>query len=209
MQNWYARRTVRFVSSHRPESSRIAHELHDVVAHGLSAIAVQAEAAQAALRRDPSSVEQSLGAIRAAAHEALDDVRRLLAMSSDGDDLCDRMPQPGLAQVPHLVHRATAAGQPVTLVTEGTPRPVPASLELAAYRVLQEALGNACERAPGAATAVRVTWTDDALELEVSDTGGGLRRTAGMRERVRVHGGELHAGAGRRGRYRVSATFPV
>jgi signal transduction histidine kinase len=209
MRKWYALRTVWFVSSHRPESSRIAHELHDVVAHGLSAIAVQAEAAQAALQRDPASVEQTLSAIRAAAHEALDDMRRLLAMSGDGDDVCGRMPQPGLAQVPALVHRATAAGQPVTLVCEGAPRPLAASLELAAYRVLQEALGNACERAAGAATTVRVAWTGEALELEVADTGGGLRRTAGMRERVRLHGGRLQAGAGRRGGYRVSATFPV
>jgi signal transduction histidine kinase len=193
----------------RPESTRIARELHDVVTHGLSAIAVQAEAAQAAIQRDPMQAAATLEAIRAAAHEALADMRRVLAVTRDAAAPCERTPQPGLAQLPALVQRGKAEGQAVTLVREGVPRPLPASLELAAFRVLQDALANARDRGPGQPATVRVAWTDDALELEVTDPGPGGRRVAPMRERVRLHGGELRAGAGRRGGYRVRATFPV
>lgn len=195
--------------STHPASARIARELHDVVAHGLSAIAVQAEAAQAALARDPLGAQASLDAIRRSAHEALEDMRRLLAVTRAGADPCSRSPQPRLGQLDALVEQATAAGQPVTLIREGVPRPLGASLELTAYRVVQEALANAVARAPGSPTTVRVAWTDDALELEVADEGGGGRRAAAMRERVRLHGGDLRAGVGRRGGYRVLATLPA
>ncbi|MEA2292747.1 MAG: hypothetical protein QOE86_386 [Solirubrobacteraceae bacterium] len=200
-------RTVTFVSTRNSESSRIAFELHDVVAHGLSAIAIQAEAAQAALRRDPSSASAALETIRGAAHEALEDMRRLLLMTHDAQDGCGRMPQPGLDQIDTLVLHAQASGQSALLVRDGEPRPLPASLALAAFRIVQEGLANA----GGRPATVRVAWGASALEVEVSDDGGsrGPRRTSGMRERVRLHGGELRAGPRRGGGYRVTATFPV
>jgi signal transduction histidine kinase len=198
-------RTVRSVSTRRLESARIAFELHDVVAHGLSAIAIQAEAAQAALRRDPGSASAALETIRSVAHEALEDMRRLLVMTRQDDDCSGRMPQPGLDQVDALVRRAQAGGQPVALVLEGEPHAIPASLGLAAYRVVQEALANAGRRP----ATVRIGWGKAALEVVVSDGGAGPRRSAGMRERVRLHGGELRAGPGRRGGYRVAASFPL
>jgi signal transduction histidine kinase len=192
-------RSVGVVSSHRSASTRIAFELHDVVAHGLSAIAIQAEAAQAALDRDPRSASAAIDSIRTAAHEALEDMRRLLLVTHDGADGCGRMPQPGLDQIEALAGRARAA-----LHIDGEPRPVPASLGLTAYRVVQEALTNAGTHP----ATVRVSWGDAALEVEVRDGGRGPRRAAAMRERVRLHGGELRSGPDRGG-YRVTATFPV
>jgi signal transduction histidine kinase len=201
--------TVPNVPTPRPASARIARELHDVLAHGLSAIAVQAEAAQAALPRDPSQAAASVEAIRAAAHEALDDMRRLIAVTRDGSGLCERAPQPGLADLPALVAAARDDGQAVTLEVAGESRPLPASLELAAYRVVQEALENAARSAPDATVAVRVAWTPDDLELVVGDDGGPGRRVAAIRQRVRLHGGMLRAGPCRPGGYRVRAVFPV
>jgi signal transduction histidine kinase len=193
------------VSSRQTESSRIAFELHDVVAHGLSAIAIQAEAAQTALDRDPRSASTAIETIRTAAHEALEDMRRLLLMTHDAEDSCGRMPQPGLDQVDALVVRAQAAGRTVVLEREGEARRLPASTGLAAYRVLQEALANAGSHP----ATVRVSWGTAALEIEVRDGGAGPRRAAGMRERVRLHGGELRSGPDRGGGYRVTATFPA
>jgi signal transduction histidine kinase len=193
-------RTVLSVPPRRSESNRIAFELHDVVAHGLSAIAIQAEAAQALLDRDAPSASAAIETIRTAAHEALEDMRRLLLISRAEGDACGRMPQPGLEELEPLARRAGAA-----LTRSGEPRAVPASLALTVYRVVQEALANA-GRCPAVVT---VEWSEEALRVVVRDGGSGPRRSAGMRERVRLHGGELRAGPGRRGGYRVAATFPL
>jgi signal transduction histidine kinase len=193
-------RTLRSVSPRQSESNRIAFELHDVVAHGLSAIAIQAEAAQALLDRDPSSASAALDDIRDAAREALEDMRRLLLMSRADGDTCGRMPQPGIDELEALAARADA-----TLTVTGPACAVPASLGLTVYRIAQEALANAGD----APAAVAVEWGENALRLEVRDGGAGPRRSVAMRERARLHGGELQAGPGRRGGYRVAATFPL
>jgi signal transduction histidine kinase len=192
-----------------PPDPAAAGELADVVAHGLGAIAIQAAAAEAILRKDPEKAAVPLATVRESALETLADVRRLLSLLRDEQDLCGRMPQPGLEQLGRLVSRAVDTGQPVTLTVAGTPRPVHASLQLAAFRVVQEALAAACEHAPGMPTAVELTWTPDALGIVVSDGGAGLRDSSRLQDRVRLHGGRLEAGASANGGYRVEAAFPA
>ncbi|HEY6887639.1 MAG TPA: ATP-binding protein, partial [Solirubrobacter sp.] len=129
----------------------------------------------------------------------------------------DLAPQPGLAQLPALVERARAAGTPVTLDVEGEPRPLPASLDLSAFRIVQEALTNVHKHAAGAPASVRVVWGRQALGLRVLDSGtGGASRVngsghglVGMRERVKLHGGELHTGARPGGGFEVTAELPL
>ena len=133
------------------ERARIARELHDVVAHGLSVIAIQADGAEAALEKDPELARKPLQAIRRSAEEALGEMRRLLGVLREADTDADLAPQPGLAQLPALVERARAAGLPVTLHVEGTPRPLHASLDLSAFRIVQEALTNVHKHAAGRA----------------------------------------------------------
>src|SRR3954447_8063167 len=174
------------------ERARIARELHDVVAHGVSVIAIQADAAEMALDRDPALARRPLATIHASAAEALADMRRLLGVLRDDQDGNELTPQPGLAQLGPLLERAREAGLPVTLKQEGEPRELPASLDLAAYRILQEALTNVRKHAPGAPVEVRLAWAADALELLVRDRGSGAANRNGhghglvrMRERVK------------------------
>ena len=135
------------------ERARIARELHDVVAHGLSVIAIQSDAAEAALDKDPALARAPLHAIRASAGEALGDMRRLLGVLREDQDGNELTPQPGLAQLGALIERARGAGVKVE-VEEGEPRELPASLDLSAYRILQEALTNVRKHARGAPAAV-------------------------------------------------------
>ena len=204
------------------ERARVARELHDIVAHGVSVIAIQSDAAEAALDRDAQLARAPLQAINASAKDALADMRRLLGvLREDGEEHpagADRGPLPGLADAPALVERARTAGVPVELQVDGEPRPVPASLDLAAYRIVQEALTNVRKHAPGAPTAVRLGWTADALEVAVRNAAGGPPANGranggghgllGMRERVRAHGGTLSA-APRDGGFEVRATLPL
>ena len=199
------------------ERARIARELHDVVAHGLSVIAIQADGAEAALEKDPELARKPLQAIRRSAEEALGEMRRLLGVLREADTGAELAPQPGLAQLPALVDRARAAGLPVTLHVEGTPRPLHASLDLSAFRIVQEALTNVHKHAAGAPATVRVVWRRDMLGLQVRDTGTGRRVVVngdghglvGMRERVKLHGGELRAGAMPGGGFEVTAKLPL
>jgi signal transduction histidine kinase len=198
------------------ERARIARELHDVVAHGVSVIAVQADAAEAALEQDPSRASAPLETIRGSAHEALSEMRRMLGVLREDDEGSEHGPQPGLAQLPTLLEHARAAGVPVEVVTSGEPRPLTASLDLTAYRILQEALTNVRRHAPGAPTTVGVGWTPAALLLEVRDRGpgpngvaGGGHGLVGMHERVRIHGGRLHTGAAPEGGFEVVAELPL
>jgi signal transduction histidine kinase len=201
------------------ERARIARELHDVVAHGVSVIAIQADAAEAALGRDPGLARRPLAAIRASAAEALADMRRLLGVLREDEDGNELAPQPGLAQLHPLLERARDAGVPVVLEQAGEPRELPASLDLSAYRIVQEALTNVRKHAPGASATVRLAWEREALELAVRDAGPGPRRNGsephdghglvGMRERVKVHGGELRTGRGERGGFEVVARLPL
>jgi signal transduction histidine kinase len=193
------------------ERGRIARELHDVVAHSLSVIAVQADAAELAVRHDPERALAPLQAIRASARDALTEMRRMLGVLRDGDG-AGHAPQPGLAQLPALVEHA---GVPVDLRVDGEPRPLPPSLDLTAYRILQEALTNVRKHAGGAPASVRVTWRPAELELAVRDSGPGPNGAhgghglVGMRERVRVHDGALTAGPAPGGGFEVVAALPL
>jgi signal transduction histidine kinase len=198
------------------ERARIARELHDVVAHGVSVIAVQADAAEAALEQDPARAGVPLRTIRGSAHEALGEMRRMLGVLRSEDEGSEHGPQPGLAQLPALLEHARAAGVPVELRVEGEPRPLSASLDLTAYRILQEALTNVRRHAPGAPTTVSVTWSATALELAIRDAGPGPNGSSpgghglvGMQERVRIHGGRLHTGAPAGGGFEVIVQLPL
>src|SRR4051795_7175136 len=193
------------------ERAKIARELHDVVAHGLSLIAVQARGSL----QEPEQAGPALRAIGQAAEDALDGMRRALGLLRDEEaDEPELEPQPGLAQLPALVERARAAGMPVTLHVDGHPRPVHPGLELSAYRIVQEALTNVHKHAGGAPASVRIAWSGHALLLRVRD--GGMRTPGGgedadghgligMRERVRAHGGEFAAGRVPGGGFEVTA----
>jgi signal transduction histidine kinase len=198
------------------ERARIARELHDVVAHGVSVIAVQADAAEAALEHDPARAGVPLRTIRGSAHDALGEMRRMLGVLRAGDEGSEHSPQPGLAQLPALLEHARAAGVPVELEITGEPRPLPPSLDLTAYRIVQEALTNVRKHAPGAPTTISVGWAPAALLLEVRDAGPGPNGTdpgghglVGMQERVRIHGGRLRTGAAPGGGFEVVVELPL
>jgi signal transduction histidine kinase len=199
------------------ERARIARELHDVVAHGVSVIAIQADAAEAALAKDPELAKAPLHAIRGSAAEALADMRRLLGVLREDEDGNELAPQPGLGQLHALVERVRGAGVQVSLREEGTPQPLPASLDLSAYRIVQEALTNVRKHARGAPAEVRLEWGGDALRMRIEDRGPGPNGTApgeghglvGMRERVKLHGGELRTGALNGRGFVVEAALPL
>ena len=197
------------------ERGRIARELHDVVAHGVSVIAIQADAAEAALDRDPELARTPLRTIRASAKEAMEEMRHLLDVLREDGDGGELLPQPGLGQVPDLVEHARGAGVEVTLAVDGEPRPLAPGLDLSAYRIVQEALTNVRKHAAGAPARVTVTWAPSELALEVRDSGPGGQAVngghglVGMRERVRLHGGELQAGPAPDGGFAVRARLPI
>jgi signal transduction histidine kinase len=197
------------------ERARIARELHDVVAHGVSVIAVQADAAEAALEHDPARAAAPLRAIRGSAHDALGEMRRMLGVLREGDEGSEHGPQPGLAQLPELVEHARAGGQPVALEVDGEPRSLPPSLDLTAYRIVQEALTNVRKHAGGAPATVRLAWAPGLLELAIRDAGPGPNGhlgghgLVGMQERVRIHGGRLHTGVTADGGFAVIVRLPL
>jgi signal transduction histidine kinase len=195
------------------ERRRIARELHDIVAHSMSVMVVQAGGARRILDRDPARAADAAAQIERTGREALSEMRRLLGVL--GVD-AERAPQPGMDQVGALVGRARAAGLPVDLEVEGERRSLPAGVDLTGYRIVQEALTNTMKHAASAPTSVRVRYGDDALELQIADRGTSAPRLAdpghgliGMRERVRVVGGELHAGPGADGGFDVRARLPL
>ena len=201
------------------ERRRIAREMHDVVAHSVSMMVVQAGGARRILARDPARAVEAAALIERTGREALAEMRCLLGVlhAEDGHGP-EFAPQPTLGQLDALVGRARAAGVPVDVRVEGEKQELPAGLDLAAYRVVQEALTNVIKHGGGAATEVRVRYAGDAVEISVADRGGGALRAGlesgggglvGMRERVRVYGGELHAGRRRGGGFEVRARLPL
>lgn len=200
------------------ERARIAREMHDVVAHSVSLMVVQTGAARALLDDDPEQTRAALLAVEDAGRDALGELRRTLGvMRGTGTDAIHLSPQPGLGQLETLVARAREAGLPVSLEVSGTPRPLPAGADLAAYRIVQEALTNAVKHAGAASATVTVGWRDAALELEIRDTGRGANGPAppdshgliGMRERVALYGGSMDAGGAEGGGFVVRARIPV
>ena len=210
----------------------IASELHDVVTHNVSVMIVQAGAARQVLAADPAEATAALLAVEASGRAAMTELRHLLGLLSpvgagagpDGVEVGqDLSPQPGLGQLQPLIDRLTAAGLPVELQVGGAPRALPPGLDLAAYRVVQEALTNVLKHAGKPATTVRLDYSEADLVVEVSDAGrpipaagpapgavpGSGRGLLGLRERIALYGGELDAGPRTGGGWLVRARLPV
>jgi signal transduction histidine kinase len=201
------------------ERRRIAREMHDVVAHSVSVMVVQAGGARRILARDPDRAAQAAAQIEYTGRAALVEMRRLLGLLHAGDgDAGALAPQPSLAELDALVERSRAAGLPVEVRVLGERRPLPAGIDLAAYRIVQEALTNTLKHAGAVRTEVHLRWGEDELELEILDRGGsgtarngsgGGHGLVGMAERVRLYGGELEAGPRPAGGFRVRARLPL
>jgi signal transduction histidine kinase len=215
----YEAATVRAIEAER---ARIAGELHDVVTHNVSVMVVQAGAARMAVASSPDEATDALRAVEASGRTAMAELRNLLGvLSPAGDDGVALRPQPGLGELDALIGRLAAAGLSVDLHVRGAPRPLPPGADLAAYRVVQEALTNVLRHAGRAATSVIVRWGEQ-LEITVSNTGGPTLRVAtaistespgrgllGLRERLSLYGGELAAGPQPGGGWQVRAVMPV
>ena len=202
------------------ERARLARELHDVVAHQLSAIAVQAGAARLAAAGDPQAAVAAIAAIEGQARDGLTELNQLVRELRPASDTGpDTPPQPRLGDIPGLIKRAAEAGMRAELRVDGEPRPLPPAVELAGYRVVQEGLTNAIRYAAGAAATVRLAYRDDGIMVEVTDDGpgaaaaaapirGGGAGLAGLRERARLLGGQLEAGSAAERGFAVRAFLP-
>jgi signal transduction histidine kinase len=217
------------------ERSRIAREMHDVVAHHVSVIVIQAGAALRSIDRRPDQARDALVAIDDNGRRALADMRRMVGVLGGGDrgsspgDRGDLAPMPGMDRLGELIEQVRAAGMPVELSVAGEPRPLDPGIELAAYRIIQEALTNSLKHASGGRTRVNLRYEPAALEVAVLDEGGrdddGRPRDEigddeprlpagpghgliGMRERVAMFGGHLEAGPTGKG-FRVAALLPL
>ncbi|MEO6605592.1 MAG: sensor histidine kinase [Aeromicrobium sp.] len=200
------------------ERVHIARELHDVVAHHVSVMGIQAGGARRVVRTRPEKAEEVMSSIESSSREAVIELHRLLGFLRRGDQREGLEPQPHLLQLPDLIAQAQRGGLDVQLEMEGEPRPLPGTLEVSAYRVIQEALTNALKHSGGSTATVRVDYRPDVLDIEVRDDGSGPREPAskvgghgliGMRERVGLHGGHLRVGVATHGGFVVHATFPL
>ncbi|MGV9525761.1 histidine kinase [Streptomyces cellulosae] len=201
------------------ERARIAAELHDVVTHNVSVMVIQAGAARKVMDVVPERSKEALLAVEAGGRAAMAELRHVMGLLAAPDhERPDGLePQPGLAQLDALVARVRAAGLPVSVGVSLPSEPLPSGVDLAAYRVVQEALTNSIKHARGAEASVAIGYTDDCLEIEVTDTGGvkdappvesNGRGHMGLRERLAVYEGELTAGPTPTGGYRVTARIP-
>ena len=200
------------------ERTRIAGELHDVIAHSVSVMTIQAGAARLLLDEDPARARQPLIAVEQTGHQALQEMRRLLGVLRGPDRAADRDPQPGMAHLDGLLDQVRRAGLDVSLRRDGDPPRLPPGVDLAAYRVVQEALTNVLKHAGASRADVHVRHGRDVLELEVLDDGRGPTALGdprggyglvSMRQRAELYGGDLEAGPGPSGGFRVSARLPV
>jgi signal transduction histidine kinase len=203
----------------RGERARISRELHDVVAHHISMIAVQAETARLTAPELPPATAQRLRSIGDTARAGLTEMRRLLGVLREdtGDAVADRQPQPGLVQLNELLDEARdASGSATRLIVSGLPVTLDPGVELAAYRIVQEALTNARRHAPGAAVDVELRYAGDGLRLHIRDNGPGPppvppeggHGLLGMRERAAAVGGKLTTSAARGGGFLIAARLP-
>ncbi|WP_329013446.1 sensor histidine kinase [Streptomyces sp. NBC_01601] len=208
------------------ERARIARELHDVVAHNVSVMVVQADGAAYVLDAAPDQARQALETISSTGRQALAEMRRLLGVLRTGEhqESGEYVPQPDVEQIDDLIEQCRDAGLPVDFKVEGTPRPLPSGVELTAYRIVQEALTNTRKHGgPEAGASVRLVYFDDGLGLLVEDDGKGAPHELyeeggadgqghgliGMRERVGMVGGTLDAGPRPGGGFRISALLPL
>ncbi|WP_181805505.1 sensor histidine kinase [Streptomyces shenzhenensis] len=202
------------------ERGRIARELHDVVAHHMSVISVQAGLARFVFESDPGKARGALGTIADTSGEALDELRRMLEVLRDEDPRAvERAPMPTLERLAELVERVRSGGLPVSFVVEGAPRPLPPGVELCAYRVVQEALTNVLKHAGRAHARVLLRYGASELTVSVLDDGEGVNpdrvRTGaghgliGMRERAKLYGGTISVGPRSEGGFAVELTLPT
>jgi len=199
------------------ERARIARELHDVVAHDVSVMVVQAAAAKRIVEREPDRAEEAIVSIEGTVREALAEMRRLLGVLRRGDEDLALAPQPSLSRVDALLARTRAAGLDVALERSGDDAPLPAGVDLAAYRVVQEALANVVRHARAEHATVRLTYDPRAVVVEVVDDGRGAadgggkagHGLIGLRERVDLYGGDFEAGPRAEGGFGVRARLPV
>ncbi|MGH4033260.1 sensor histidine kinase [Actinomycetota bacterium Odt1-20B] len=208
------------------ERARIARELHDVVAHNVSVMVVQADGAAYVLDTAPDQAKQALETISGTGRQALAEMRRLLGVLRTGEhqESGEYVPQPDVEQLDELIEQVRTAGLPVDFKVEGTPRPLPSGVELTAYRIVQEALTNTRKHGgENAGASVRLVYFDDGLGLLVEDDGKGAPHELyedggadgsghgliGMRERVGMVGGTLDAGPRPGGGFRISALLPL
>jgi signal transduction histidine kinase len=197
------------------ERARLTREVHDVVAHGLAVIVMQAQGGAAAFAKRPADTLAALDTIVATGRASLADIRQVLSASGQVDD--PARPVPGLAQLPGLVDQVRQAGTPVQFHIDGSPRPLPASVDVSSYRIVQEALTNTMKHAgPGARAQVVVSYRSGELRIEASDNGAGAPASGGtgnglrgMRERAALLGGEVAAGPGSAGGFVVRARIPL
>jgi signal transduction histidine kinase len=197
------------------ERRHMARELHDVVTHSLGIVVLQAEAARRFVDDREPEVAGALDAIETAGRTAMDEMRRLLGLLREGGEAASRVPPPTLAQLPELISRVGASGLAVELRSDDGASPLPAGVELSAYRIVQEALTNTLRHAHAANARVVVVRDESGLSIEVTDDGAAHvsgrpgRGLHGMQERVALFGGTLEHGPRERGGYRVAAWLPV
>jgi len=202
------------------ERSRIARELHDIIAHSLSVMIVQAGGARRILSQDPDQAADALASIEFTGRQAMTEMRRLLGVLRDDrhEEEASFAPQPSLSSLPALVEHYADAGLLVSLEVSGAERGLPPGVDLSAYRIVQEALTNVLRHAGTATATVRVAYDDRGVELEIHDDGNGKavgtgdgngHGLAGMRERVQLFGGDLVAGPKPGGGFRVTARLPL
>ncbi|GAB7186390.1 sensor histidine kinase [Kitasatospora sp. Ki12] len=214
------------------ERARIAAELHDIVSHNVSLMVVQAGAAREVLTTMPEEAAAAMGAVEAAGRDTMTELRHLLGLlapAADGSEEPapeDFAPQPSLGRLSPLIDRFSFAGLPVEVRVSGEPRPLPAGIDVTAYRIVQEALTNALKHGDGGTAEVTVRYADHYLRVEVLNSGpsvlsggsasraprpadGAGRGLVGLRERVAVYGGDLDARRRLGGGYRVRARIPL
>ena len=205
------------------ERTRIARELHDVVSQALGVIVMQAGGAGSVPVLEEPDAKAVLATIEQTGRQAFAEMRRLVSVLRDDDEAAALAPQPTVGEIPALVARLANAGLDVDLEIEGTRREAPAGVELSAYRIVQEALTNTLKHSGAGHATVRLSWSQDHLEVEVSDDGpvagaavlppvradSGGKGLVGMRERVMLFGGVLEAGPSPHGGYRVAARLPL
>jgi signal transduction histidine kinase len=198
------------------ERARIARELHDVVAHSISVMVLQARGGRRVLQSEPADARQAFAIIERTGHQALEEMRRLLGMLRRSDEGLPLAPQPSLGDLGRLLEQVRAAGLPVQMAVEGEARELPAGVDVSAYRIVQEALTNALMHAGPASARILVRYSPDDLELEITDDGPGTSNGSGagygligIRERVSVYGGELQAGPRPEGGYALRVRLPL
>ncbi len=200
------------------ERRAMARELHDVVAHGVSVMLIQSGAARQVVRTSPDRAEEALLTVEATGREAMAELRRLLGVLNEDGEATGLAPQPGVDQLAALVERVRDAGLPAELAIDGSPRQLPAILDVTVYRIVQEALTNALRYARRAATLVHLSYGSDQLRVEILDDGpattadtaeGSGRGLVGMEQRAVLVGGRLEAGPRLGGGYAVRAWLPL